>query len=1069
MTELLVRWHLLLARHRPLVVLLVVLFAIGALWSGRRLKLNEDFTDMLPMSDPAIAEQVQALQHIRQAERLFVDIQTSELDPERLASAADRMSGELRNISGLGEFRYLIEADDMQALFEQLQAQLPTLLSFKELHDIAGKLELPALEKRLAWMKNAMSQPQGLMLKQIVQTDPVGLGDAVSERLRLLQTGVGDARLVAGRITSADGRHVLISAVPAFRPSDPQPSAVLVAQVLNAARRVESDFPTGTVQIAVTGAHRVALENATMIRKDTTLTSVIATVTVAGLMFAAYRRRWLAVLGLAPTVFGAMGALLMFYLSGDPVSAVALGCGSILIGVTVDYGIYVLYHTDDAPPTTREQLARAVAQLTPTLAFGALTTMAAFLVMFVSPISGHRQLGLFGLVGVALAALFAMAILPLFIPLGAAGAGRVLPLTAVMQRLFAWRDRRAKVVLPLLLLFSGLCVAGVLRLRFEGDFARLNGLSPEARRDEAVVRQVWGKALSLTTVVVLGNSREEALRKNEQVYAVLRSLQQQGKIESFSSVAPLVPSEQTRQANLRDWSAFWSEDRRQALSNSLAGAAAKLGYRFATFTPFLERLATQTVPAGTRLRGASARPAPELPVAEPVLNRILNDYWSEKEGGVAVCTLVKVGEDERFRLLRQALQKETPGTLLLNKTALSDEITRVARRSLPVFAAMVVALNGALLFLYLGRLSLVLITLLPLAAGMFWTLGTLGLLGQPIDMANFIFAIFVIGVGGDYSLFMLMAELEPLRGHTERTAATGGAVSICAGTTLLGVGVLVLAKHPAMFSIGLSAWLGISLTLLATLFLLPPCVGRLRRQATRSSAYSRPDRPNDASSRRKQVCQLYRYQGPHVEQYAYWKLRTDPLFRALDTVAPRQGHFLDVGCGYGLVMHWLALDAPQRTLHGMDHDRVKIRVARAAAAGSSRVSFEEGDLQVTAWPACDALLLCDVLHYFPRDLKEQILRLAFEALRPNGILIVRDACRDISNHRFVAWSERFAVWSRHNKTVCGLHFEDAASYRSLLGAAGFADVRAIPDAGLGSNVMLTATRPAKAGIPNPAA
>jgi len=44
-----------------------------------------------------------------------------------------------------------------------------------------------------------------------------------------------------------------------------------------------------------------------MIRKDTTRTSVIATVAVVVLMLAAYRRRWLALLGLLPTLFGALG------------------------------------------------------------------------------------------------------------------------------------------------------------------------------------------------------------------------------------------------------------------------------------------------------------------------------------------------------------------------------------------------------------------------------------------------------------------------------------------------------------------------------------------------------------------------------------------------------------------------------------------------------------------------------------------------------------------------------------------------------------------------------------------
>ena len=77
MTELFVKLHLFLARHRGSVLLLAGLFAVVAVLLSRRLKLNEDFTDMLPMSDPAIAEQVGALKHIRQADRLYVDVQTA--------------------------------------------------------------------------------------------------------------------------------------------------------------------------------------------------------------------------------------------------------------------------------------------------------------------------------------------------------------------------------------------------------------------------------------------------------------------------------------------------------------------------------------------------------------------------------------------------------------------------------------------------------------------------------------------------------------------------------------------------------------------------------------------------------------------------------------------------------------------------------------------------------------------------------------------------------------------------------------------------------------------------------
>jgi len=292
---------------------------------------------------------------------------------------------------------------------------------------------------------------------------------------------------------------------------------------------------------------------------------------------------------------------------------------------------------------------------------------------------------------------------------------------------------------------------------------------------------------------------------------------------------------------------------------------------------------------------------------------------------------------------------------------------------------------------------------------------------------------------------------------------------VCAFTTWLGIGLLVLARHPALFSVGLTALLGMSFSLAATLFLVPTGMDRLLRRRLGGGPPAYPSNtPPDLLTLRRRVARLYRYQGPYVEQYVFWKLRMDPLFQAVDAAAPRTGHILDVGCGYGLVAHWLIFSAPERALQGLDHDGAKLRVARATATGQARLTFEQADLLAAAWPACDTVLLCDVLHYFPRELKARILQRAAEALRPGGCLIVRDACSDVPRaHRFVAWSERFAVWIGHNQTEQGLHFETAAGYESLLRGAGFAQLRRIPGAGLGSNIMLAASQPGPGAAASP--
>jgi SAM-dependent methyltransferase len=346
-------------------------------------------------------------------------------------------------------------------------------------------------------------------------------------------------------------------------------------------------------------------------------------------------------------------------------------------------------------------------------------------------------------------------------------------------------------------------------------------------------------------------------------------------------------------------------------------------------------------------------------------------------------------------------------------------------------------------------------------------------------MSNFIFVIFVIGVGGDYSLFMVMAELEPLRGHPRRTASTGGAVTICALTALFGFGVLVLARHPALFSVGLTALLGISFSLLATLFLVPPCMrwigtrsacGGSRREPALTSSNEKMSGLASAatsipslSSKRQAVSRLYRYQGPYVTQFVYWKMKTDPLFKAVEASAPASGRILDLGCGYGIVAHWLTLFAPERSVSGVDFDADKIRVAQATARFNPRVAFERRDLLEWAeYPVCDCVLLCDVLHYFPRELKAEMLRKVFQALRPGGCLIVRDAmAKADSGHRAVAWSEKWAVRFGQNKSQHGLHFENEETHLALLREAGFDRIEVRKDAGLGSNALMTATKPAR--------
>ena len=78
--------------------------------------------------------------------------------------------------------------------------------------------------------------------------------------------------------------------------------------------------------------------------------------------------------------------------------------------------------------------------------------------------------------------------------------------------------------------------------------------------------------------------------------------------------------------------------------------------------------------------------------------------------------------------------------------------------------------SGFLLVLTLtmGGLELMLATLVPLGIGILWTFGTMGWIGVPIDLFNSAFIIVIIGVGIDYSIFLVTGRLAPMRGQLER-------------------------------------------------------------------------------------------------------------------------------------------------------------------------------------------------------------------------------------------------------------------------------------------------------------
>jgi 1-acyl-sn-glycerol-3-phosphate acyltransferase len=1267
------RLYLWLAARRRSVLVVVALVMVAAGWFSSRIDLQEDILDMLPRNDRQIDDYRYALGKFRQIDRVYLDIGINTDDPETLGRAADEVYSRFATNQSFGRITYHVEMGGQGKVIEFLTSALPNLFTDEDARALETKLAPGEVRQYLTTMRRKLAGPEGMVLKDVVAADPVGMSALVVAKALPLQTGFGDAQIVDGRITSGDGRHVLMLAEPKFASSDSKASLALVREMERVVTAVEREFPG--VHVAITGGHRMAVDNSSIIRRDATRCIAIGSAGMIVLCFVAYRRRWLAPVSFLPSLFGTLMAGVVLMLWQKHLSAIATGFASIAVGITVDYAIHIIYHLDNAGSRDHREIGRHLSRLVFPIGLGVITTIAAFLVMMTSPMHGYQQLGLLGAVGVLFSAAFAMIILPLLVPVAKQTGQPPLWLTTVGEKYFRWESRRRGWLVLFVVGLTVVLAFGVKRLRFEGDISRLNGITEATRADEALIQSTWGNALGMTMVVVRGETPEAALAQNDRVFAALA---RETNVTAAFSLSAVCPAPEAQQANLKRWREFWTAERQAGLRATLDQAGGELGFRAGAFDKFWQSVAGE-------------RPLLTLDMFRGTpLENALNERVALGTNDNAISTLVKLKNRDEAARLRATL----PDAIVLDSKGLADHIAGLARVGLERFALWTGVFVTVLLFLTLASVELVVLTLLPLAFGLMWTFGLMGWLGLPIDLMNSIFVIFVIGVGEDYAVFLMTSKLDEWRGRPGLTAVNTASVLVSALTTIFGFGVMVLADHPVLFSMGVTVLIGMGFAFLATLivvpigmdvllfkpqprgaprwwhvlgtvwvtlhlggsqvflyFILRPVLkvisprtadDRLRRavrwaargivkgmpfgkveyqnisaatfaepsivisnhlsavdvllmvclpgdvrQTAKKRVFNEPMlgfgckllghvmvEPNDPQTTlrrcretlargasvhfypegtrsvdgcvqrfhrgafalavelqqdilpvvlcdthvamprdaywfepfhitmralpritpqnfdytqgvgpllkhceaivvaalqeqldaintpkvvRRKVERLYRYQGIYVEQFVKWKMKLDPFFLKLDAVVPRQAQVLDLGCGYGLATHWLAVFTNARTFWGVDYDEEKIRVAQRSAAEISRIEFTSGDLLEAELPAGDAALLLDVLHYWTAEKQQIILNKVRQALRPGGRLILRDGSRaETEAHRKVHRWEEFATRMGMNRTKEGLHFQTLAEMEAMLKRAGFARWELQPGAGNDSNVMLVA-------------
>ncbi len=168
--------------------------------------------------------------------------------------------------------------------------------------------------------------------------------------------------------------------------------------------------------------------------------------------------------------------------------------------------------------------------------------------------------------------------------------------------------------------------------------------------------------------------------------------------------------------------------------------------------------------------------------------------------------------------------------------------------------------------------------------------------------------------------------------------------------------------------------------------------------------------------------------------FVRWKLRLDRIFGVIAPEVPGSGRVVDLGCGYGITLAWVGVEAPNRPLAGCDLSAARIETARKALANHS-AAIVVADVREFQFDEADLILIMDVLQYLNPGEQAVLLERSAAALIPGGKLVFRvHDWEDGIRSRLVMAFDRLILFcggARRRPTTL-----PAGNYRDILARAG---------------------------------
>ena len=629
--------HLFVNRRKSLSVLLAILMLLVFGFFASRIKFEEDITKLIPTNDKADAT-AKVLKQLNFADKTTVIFKLEKNgSAEELKQIAAAFSDSVAKsckpyITGI---QGKVDEENIQETIDFVYNNLPLFLEDKDYAAIQTKLQKDSIAATVEGNYKSIISPSGFITKDFILQDPLGISFIALKKLQQLNIG-DDFTLDNGFVMTKDKKKLLLFITSDISSSETEKNSIFAEKLKSIQENLNKQFK-GKTSVSYFGSALIAAANAKQIKSDIVLTTTIAMITLMLILILFYRKILIPLIIFLPTVFGALFAVAFLYFVKEQISAISLGIGSILLGITIDYSLHILTHYKH-----NSDIKTLYKDITMPVIMSSSTTAVAFLCLLFVKSDALNDLGIFAAVIVMATGISSLLIVPhLYKP----KENNFEHKKNAIDKLAHFSFHNNKFLIGFCVIITIICCFTYNDVGFNNDLSQLNFVPKDIKAAEKQLEESTSLTSKTIYVAAYGKSMEEVLQNNSKLFTDLSKEKQQDKILNFSSVGGIVLSQKEQLQKIEKWNSFWDSEKKQILKSQLITEGSKLGFKPTTYSLFFDHLDFDFKPIST-----------EDYLKIQALQ--LKEFVTEKNGFYTISTLVKVTPEQRDKFVKSTSAKE---------------------------------------------------------------------------------------------------------------------------------------------------------------------------------------------------------------------------------------------------------------------------------------------------------------------------------------------------------------------------------------------------------------------------